>query len=79
VTLLLVHLLIRFIETVHSRVLMFAEFTENSLRLSECVAEPVRSRKTPSYSEQFKHLYHSCRSSFKRTTKLLHQNTISVS
>jgi len=53
VTLLLAHLLIRFIESVHNRVLMFAEFTENSLRLSERVAEPVRSCKNPSYIEQF--------------------------
>jgi len=47
------HLLIRFVESVHNRALMFAEFTENSLRLSECVAEIVRSRKNPSYIEQF--------------------------
>jgi len=53
VTLLPAHLIIGFIECAHNRVLMCAEFTENALRLSERVAEPVRSRKNPSYIEMF--------------------------
>jgi hypothetical protein len=69
------HMLIRYIESVHNRVLMFAEFTENFPRLSAWLSPFVHS--TPTLNSS-RHLLHSCRRSFNRTPKLLHPNTISV-